>query len=98
STLSLQGAYHGATMDTSAVGGSPDQVKPYGPYQWTGFTKAQVPYPFRDRGEGPDAHLVRRSWDALAAALRDPDPETAAAVIVEQVLGAAGCIIPPLGW
>ena len=96
--IALQGGYHGATMATFGFGGSPDQIKPYEPYRWSGFTKVAIPYPFRDRGGGTDEDLVRRRSDELAAAIRDADPETVAAVVVEPVQGAAGFIIPPLGW
>jgi putrescine aminotransferase len=96
--IALQGGYHGATIGMFGFGGSAAQTKPYEPYQWSGFTKVPVPYPFWDRGSGTDEELVRRCADALAAAIRDADPETVAAVIVEPVLSAGGTIIPPLGW
>ena len=60
--------------------------------------ESAVPYPFRNSGAGTDEDLVRRCADALADAIRDADPETVAAVIVEPVQGAGGCVIPPLGW
>ena len=96
--VSLQQGYHGATIGMFGFGGSPDQVKPYEPYQWSGFKRVPVPYAFRDRGGGTEEELVRRCGDALADAIRETDPETVAAVIVEPVLSAGGCIIPPLGW
>ena len=96
--VSLQGGYHGATIGMFGFGGSAEQVKPYEPYQWPGFRKVAVPYPFRDKGAGTEEELVRRCADALAAAIREADPETVAAVIVEPVLSAGGTIIPPLGW
>ena len=96
--IALQNGYHGATIGTFGFGGSPDQIKPYEPYRWAGFTKVAAPYPFRDRGMGTDEDLVRRCSDVLAAAIREADPETVAAVILEPVIGAGGYIIPPLGW
>lgn len=96
--IALQGGYHGGTIGTFGFGGSPDQTRAYEPYRWSGFTKVAAPYPFRDRGNGTDEELVRRCSDALAAAIRDADPETVAAVILEPVLGAGGCVVPPLGW
>src|SRR5687767_2666925 len=80
--IALQGGYHGATIGTFGFGGSAEQTKPYEPYQWGGFTKVAVPYPFKARGKGTDEDLVRRCSDALAAAIREADPETVAAVIV----------------
>jgi putrescine aminotransferase len=96
--IGLQGGYHGATIATFGFGGSADQTKPYGPYQWSGFTRVAIPYPFRHRGTGTDEDLVRRCADTLADAIRAADPETVAAVIVEPVQSAGGCVIPPLGW
>ncbi|MGZ8203224.1 MAG: aminotransferase family protein [Burkholderiales bacterium] len=96
--IGLHGGYHGATIATFGFGGSADQTKPYEPYQWSGFTRVAIPYPFRHRGTGTDEDLVRRCADALADAIRAADPETVAAVIVEPVQSAGGCVIPPLGW
>jgi putrescine aminotransferase len=96
--VSLQGGYHGGTIGMFGFGGSADQIKPYEPYKWPGFVRVKVPYAFWDRGNGTDEDLVRRCSDQLANAIREADPETVAAVIVEPVLGAGGCIIPPLGW
>lgn len=96
--IALQGGYHGATIGMFGFGGSADQVRPYEPYKWPGFTKVAVPYPFRDRGGGTDEDLVRRCSNALADAIREADPETVAAVILEPCLSAGGSIIPPLGW
>jgi adenosylmethionine-8-amino-7-oxononanoate aminotransferase len=51
-----------------------------------------------DRGTGTDEELVRRCADELIDAVREEDPETVAAVILEPCLSSGGCIIPPLGW
>jgi putrescine---pyruvate transaminase len=96
--VSLQGGYHGATIGMFGFGGSAEQIKPYEPYKWEGFTRVKVPYPFWDRGKGTDEDLVRRRADELSAAIREADPETVAAVILEPCLSAGGTIIPPLGW
>lgn len=96
--IALQGGYHGGTIATFGFGGSAHQTKPYEPYRWNGFTKVAAPNPFWDRGAGTDEELVRRCADGLADAIRVADPETVAAVIVEPVLSAGGCIIPPPGW
>ncbi len=96
--VALQGGYHGGTIATFGFGGSADQIRAYEPYRWAGFTRVAAPYPFRDRGDGTDEDLVRRCADGLAAAIREADPETVAAVILEPVVGAGGFIVPPHGW
>ena len=96
--IALQGGYHGATIATFGFGGSADQIKAYEPYRWSGFTRVPMPYPFRNRGAGTDEELVRRCSDALSDAVLAAEPDTVAAVILEPVQGAGGCVIPPLGW
>ena len=54
-----------------------------------GFTKVPMPYPIRNRGGGTDEELVRRCADALADAIREAEPETVAAVILEPVQAPA---------
>ena len=96
--IALQGGYHGGTIATFGFGGTAEQTKAYEPYRWSGFTKVPMPYPIRNRGSGTDEELVRRCADALADAIRAAEPETVAAVILEPVQGAGGCVVPPLGW
>src|SRR5215510_4474588 len=96
--VSLTYGYHGATLATLAICGQPDMVRPYEPLAWQGFRKVAAPYPMWDRGAGTDEDLVRRCADRLAETIREEDPETVAAVILEPCLSSGGCIIPPLGW
>ena len=96
--ISLTHGYHGATIGTLGICGQPDLARPYEPFAWQGFRKVAVPYPMWDRGAGTDEDLVRRCADRLAETIREEDPETVAAVILEPCLSSGGCIIPPLGW
>jgi adenosylmethionine-8-amino-7-oxononanoate aminotransferase len=96
--ISLQGGYHGATMGTFAVCGLPHMTAAYAALQPQGFTKVAPPYPFRDRGAGTDAELVRRRAGELRDAIVKEGPDTVSAVIMEPVLSSGGFIIPPVGW
>ena len=96
--ISLQGAYHGATMGTFAVCGLPHMAEPYAPLFVPGFAKVAPPHPFRDRGEGTDEELVARRAAGLREAIQREGPETVSAVILEPIVSSGGFIIPPLGW
>ncbi len=96
--VSLQGAYHGATMGTFAVCGLPHMAEPYAPLFVPGFAKVAPPHPFRDRGEGTDAELVARRAAGLREAIQREGPDTVSAVILEPVISSGGFIIPPVGW
>jgi adenosylmethionine-8-amino-7-oxononanoate aminotransferase len=96
--ISLTHGYHGATLGTLAICGQPDMVRAYEPFAWKGFRKVAPPYSMRERGAGTDEDLVRRCADQLTQAIREEEPETVAAVILEPCLSSGGSIIPPLGW
>ena len=96
--ISLQGAYHGATMGTFAVCGLPHLAEPYAPLFVPGFAKVAPPHPFRDRGDGTDEELVARRATGLREAIEREGPDTVSAVILEPVVSSGGFIIPPLGW
>jgi adenosylmethionine-8-amino-7-oxononanoate aminotransferase len=96
--VSLQGAYHGATMGTFAVCGLPHMAEPYAPLFVPGFAKVAPPHPFRDRGQGTDEELIARRAAGLREAIQREGPDTVSAVILEPVISSGGFIIPPLGW
>jgi putrescine aminotransferase len=96
--ISLQGAYHGATMGTFALCGLPRMAEPYAVLHVPGFAKVAPPYPFRDRGTGTDAELIERRARELREAILREGPDTVSAVIMEPVLSSSGFIIPPVGW
>jgi putrescine aminotransferase len=96
--IALQRGYHGATLGTLEVCGIPELFQPYAPLAWPGFVKSPAPYPLHGRGTGTEEDLVRRCADMLADAVRNEDPESVAAIILEPVLSSGGIIIPPLGW
>jgi putrescine aminotransferase len=96
--ISFQGGYHGATAGTLALCGLPHLARAYSPLFVPGFAKVAPPHPFRDRGQGTDAELIRRRAADLRAAIVAEGPETVSAVILEPVISSGGFIIPPIGW
>ena len=101
--VSLRRGYHGATMGAlSATGWSPgfgffrrvaDPVVPV-----AGYTTAMPPYCYRcELGlEYPSCRLACAT--TIEQAILGSDPELVACVIVEPVMGTAGCIVPPPGY
>jgi adenosylmethionine-8-amino-7-oxononanoate aminotransferase len=101
--VSLRRAYHGATMGAlSATGWSPhfqllrrvaDPIVP-----GTGYTNAMPPYCYRC-----ELGLTYPSCDlacgtTIEQAILGSDPELVSCVILEPIMGTAGCIIPPPGY
>jgi len=81
-----------------AVCGLPHLTAAYTDLHVPGFAKVTPPYPFRDRGAGSDAELVRRRAAELRDAIVEQGADTVSAVIMEPILSSGGFIIPPLGW
>jgi len=96
--ISMQGGYHGATAGTFAICGLPHMVEPYAPLQPQGFAKVVPPHPYRDRGKGTDADLIRRRAQELRDVIVKEGPDTVSAVILEPVISSGGFIFPPIGW
>lgn len=101
--VSLRRGYHGATMGAlSATGWSPGfgffrrVAEPVVPV--AGYTSAMPPYCYRcELGlEYPSCQLACAT--TIEQAILGSDPELVSAVIVEPIMGTAGCIIPPAGY
>jgi adenosylmethionine-8-amino-7-oxononanoate aminotransferase len=101
--VSLRRAYHGATMGAlSATGWSPGfgafrrAVDPVVPV--AGFANAMPPYCFRcELGlTHPGCDLV--CGTTIEQAILGSDPELVSCVILEPIMGTAGCIVPPPGY
>lgn len=101
--VSLRRAYHGATTGAlSATGWSPgfgilrSAADPAVPV--AGFANAMPPYCHRcELGlTFPDCALACAT--TIEQAVLGSDPELVSCVIVEPVMGTAGCIVPPQGY
>ena len=101
--VSLRRAYHGSTMGAlSATGWSPH----FGAFRRSadpavpgiGFTNAMPPYCYRcELGlDHPSCGLACAG--TIEQAFLGADPELVSCVILEPVMGTAGCIVPPPGY
>jgi putrescine---pyruvate transaminase len=101
--VSLRRAYHGSTVGAlSATGWSPGFAElrraadPMVPA--AGFANAMPPYCHRCelRLRHPTCGLVCAT--TVEQAILGSDPELVSCVVVEPVMGTAGCIVPPPGY
>ncbi len=101
--VSLRRGYHGATMGAlSATGWSPgfglfrrvaDPVVPV-----AGYTTAMPPYCYRCELGLNHPSCALACATTIEQAIMGSDPELVSCVILEPVMGTAGCIIPPPGY
>jgi adenosylmethionine-8-amino-7-oxononanoate aminotransferase len=95
--ITRRSAYHGTTMGAISINGSPAlraQFEPLLP----GCLRAPMPYRYRCPycSERPECTL--QCADEVDAIIRNEDPATVAAVIMEPVQNSAGSIVPPDGY
>ncbi|MDR6507616.1 aminotransferase class III-fold pyridoxal phosphate-dependent enzyme [Arthrobacter oryzae] len=91
--LAFDGAYHGRTHMTMSLTSKAHPYKTgFGPFS---NDVIHVPVPTSPRAS---ADAVELSLDCVRAALRENDPTSFAAMIIEPILGEAGCLIPQKGF
>jgi len=95
--VTRRSAYHGTTMGALSINGSPAlraQFEPLLP----GCLRAPMPYRYRCAYcEGRSACTLQCA-DEIDGIIRNEDPQTVAAVILEPVQNSAGSITPPEGY
>jgi adenosylmethionine-8-amino-7-oxononanoate aminotransferase len=101
--VSLRRAYHGATMGAlSATGWSPGfgllrrAADPMVPV--AGFTNAMPPYCYRCELALTYPACELACGTTIEQAILGSDPELVSCVILEPIMGTAGCIVPPAGY
>jgi adenosylmethionine-8-amino-7-oxononanoate aminotransferase len=90
-------AYHGTTMGALALTGVPTFRTPFEPLT-PGGVHVMNTNTFRHPLAKDDAAFMMLSTDAIEEAILFEGPETVAAVILEPVQNAGGCLVPPPGY
>jgi adenosylmethionine-8-amino-7-oxononanoate aminotransferase len=95
--VTRRSAYHGTTMGAISINGSPAlraQFEPLLP----GCLRAPMPYRYRCPYCSEQPECTLQCADEFDAIIRNEDPLTVAAVILEPVQNSAGSITPPPGY
>lgn len=91
--LAFDGAYHGRTHMTMSLTSKAHPYKTgFGPFS-NDVVHAPVPTSPHD-----DSSAVEVCLDRIRATLIENDPASFAAMIIEPILGEAGCLIPQPGF
>jgi adenosylmethionine-8-amino-7-oxononanoate aminotransferase len=95
--VTRRSAYHGTTMGALSINGSPalrSQFEPLLP----GCLRAPMPYRYRCPYCAEKSGCTLQCADEVDGIIRNEDPSTVAAVIMEPVQNSAGSIVPPEGY
>ena len=95
--ITRRSAYHGTTMGAISINGSPalrSQFEPLLP----GCLRAPMPYRYRCPYCSEKSACTLQCADEVDDIIRNEDPQTVAAVIMEPVQNSAGSIVPPEGY
>lgn len=98
--IGFMGGYHGETLTTASVGSEISELSRGTRGLAPGFVHVPYPNPYRT----PFAARPGGTGDGTVDFIRDHllfhavDPQDAAGVVIEPVLGSGGCIAPPAGF
>jgi adenosylmethionine-8-amino-7-oxononanoate aminotransferase len=95
--VTRRSAYHGTTMGALSINGSPglrSQFEPLLP----GCLRAPMPYRYRCPYCAEKSACTLQCADEIDGIIRNEDPTTVAAVILEPVQNSGGSIVPPEGY
>ncbi len=96
-------AYHGTTQGALAITGLPSYKAPFEPVTPGGFRVPntnfyRAPEPYKAGDAGTEKAFGGWAADRIAEAIEFEGPDTVAAVFLEPVQNAGGCIPPPPGY
>lgn len=90
-------SYHGATGHAGAATG--DMRRWYGADSNPGFVKAFNPFPlFFNHYGGSEEEKVQSALNMLEEQILNEGPHLVASIVLESIIGAAGCLIYPDGY
>jgi 4-aminobutyrate--pyruvate transaminase len=96
--LSHRLAYHGNTIASASLTGTPDTHKLFN-LPLDGFLHVRCPHYYREGRPGEsEAAFSSRLVSEIEKLIQTEGPDTIAAFFTEPVLGAGGVIVPPLGY
>jgi adenosylmethionine-8-amino-7-oxononanoate aminotransferase len=96
--LSRENAYHGTTMGALSITGLPGIKTPFEPLVPGGIRVPSTNF-FRAPEHGDDLEAFSRwTTDEIERAIVREDPATVAALYLEPVQNAGGCLVPPPGY
>jgi adenosylmethionine-8-amino-7-oxononanoate aminotransferase len=90
-------AYHGTTLGALAVTGIPALQAPFEPLT-PGAVHVMNTHRLHHPLGGDEHAFMLAATDAIEAAIVAEGPETVAAVFLEPVQNAGGCLVPPVGY
>ncbi len=95
--ITRRSAYHGTTMGAFSINGRPGLRAEFEP-RLAGCLRAPMPYRYRCPYCADKDACTLRCADEVDDLIRNEDPSTVAAVIMEPVQNSAGSIVPPEGY
>jgi adenosylmethionine-8-amino-7-oxononanoate aminotransferase len=95
--IARQIAYHGTTLGALAITGVPALKTPFEPLT-PGTAHVANTNRYRHELGGDEKAFMLAVTDAIEDAIRWEGPETVAAVYLEPVQNAGGCLVPPDGY
>ena len=95
--ISLKRAYHGVSYGALSASGFEEDKLKFGPMV-PGFVKIEPPYCYRCPFKTTYPECALLCAEHLENVIKEENPDTIAAFIMEPVMGFGGVIVPPKGY